>query len=216
MKYRSKNALIIVLLAVAVGVIFFLATAQTCGAQKEIQANEEGPLLKRLIYAGCVAGLAVVLILVTIQVRGTWKRRAEPKGRSTGRKAMSEKKMAFRCRKCGRVFRDELTKECTIECPLCGHVWRWPPPIELKLLEDRMIAFALDPENPRGDLTFATKVIARVSKGLAERILIAGNYLEGGEMLCICERCREIHVTQKKNRGLWGVCVGCRSALLIW
>ena len=216
MKYRSKNALIVVLFAVAVGTIFFLATAQTCDAQNQIQANEDNPLLKRLLLAGCVTGLAVVLILVATQLRGTWLRKAEPKGRPARRKAKSEKTMAFRCRKCGRVFKGELTKECTIACPLCGNVWRWPPPIELKLLEDRMIAFALDREKPRGNLTSVTRVISRLSKSFAERMLIAGNYLGGGEMLCICERCRELHITQKKNRGLWGSCVGCKSALLIW
>ncbi len=79
-----------------------------------------------------------------------------------------------------------------------------------------MIAFALDRENPRGNLTAATRVISRLSKSFAERVLIAGNYLDGREMLCICERCRELHVTQKKNRGLWGVCVGCKSVSLIW
>jgi Zn finger protein HypA/HybF involved in hydrogenase expression len=216
MKYPSKNTLIAVLFTVAVGMIFFLAPPQACGAPKKIQANKHDLLQKRLMLSGCVVGLAVVLILVTIQIRGTWQRKAEPKGRSANRKVKSERMMAFRCRKCGRVFKEELTKECTIECPLCGQVWRWPPPIELKLLEDRMIAFALDREKPRGNLTFAMKVISRFSKSLAERTLIAGKYLEGGETLCICEKCRELLVTQKKNRGLWGVCVGCKAALLIW
>ena len=216
MKCRSKNALIIVLFAVAVGIIFFLATAQTCDARNQIQANDDNPLLKRLLVAGCVTGLAVVLILVATQLRGAWLRKAKPKGRSARRKAKSEKTMAFRCRKCGRVFKGELTKECTIACPLCGNVWRWPPPIALKLLEDRMIAFALDRENPRGNLTSVTRAISRLSKSFAERMLIAGDYLDGREMLCVCERCRELHITQKKNRGLWGSCVGCKSALLIW
>lgn len=216
MKYSPKNALIVVIFTVAVGIIFSLATPQACGAQKRIQAGEDNPLQKRLLLSGCVAGLAVVLILVTIQVRGIWQRKAEPKGRPAGRKAKPERMMAFRCRKCGRVFREELTKDCTIECPLCGQVWRWPPPIELKLLEDRMIAFTLDKEKPRGDITFAMKVISRFSKSFAERILIAGKYLEGGETLCICEKCGELHVTQKRNRGLWGACVECKSALLIW
>jgi hypothetical protein len=88
--------------------------------------------------------------------------------------------------------------------------------MELRLLEDRMSAFALDPENPRGDLTFATKLIARLSKSFAERMLIAGKYLEGEEILCICEACGQIHIAQKKNRGLLAVCFGCKSVFLIW
>lgn len=193
-----------------------LATPGTCGAKNKTQPNQDNPFLNRLLVTGCVAGSAVVLLLVATQIRGSWQRNAESKGSTAKRKAVSARIMAFRCNKCGRVFKQELTKECTLECPLCGHVWRWPAPIELKLLEDRMFAFGLDPGKPRGDLTFAARVISRWSKSLAERILVAGKYLEGGEMLCICEKCAEIHVTRKKNRGLWGVCVGCKSALLIW
>jgi hypothetical protein len=79
-----------------------------------------------------------------------------------------------------------------------------------------MSAFALDLENPRGDLTFATKVVSRLSKSFAERMLVAGKYLESGEMLCICEECRQIHIAQRKNRGLLGICFGCKSVFLIW
>jgi hypothetical protein len=216
MNCLSKNTFIIVLVALAVGIFLVLATSKTCGAENETQTSQDNPLLDRLLLAGCVAGLVVVLILVSTQLRGTWQRKAEPDGRTAKRKAVSAKIMAFRCSKCGRVFKQELTRENTIACPLCGNVWRWPAPIELKLLEERMVAFALDLEKPRADLTFATKVISRWSKSLAEKILVAGKYLEGEEMLCFCEKCGEIHVTHKKNRGLWGICVGCKSALLIW
>lgn len=215
MKYRSNNSLLVALFTLAVGILLFLATAQTSAADSETETGGNSPLLNKLIPAGCIVGMAVVLILVITQIRGT-QSKAEPSPRSAKRKNVSERTIAFKCRNCGRVFKEELTRECTIQCPLCGHVWRWPPPIELKLLEDRMSAFASDPENPRGDLTLATKAISRLSKSFAERMLVAGKYLEPGEMLCFCERCREIHITQRKNRGLWGTCVGCKSVLLIW
>lgn len=216
MKTDLRTAFMIALLVATVSVLLFHPTTHAYGFVNETQTDQNDLLPRRLLLTACVAGLVVVLILIITQIRGTWQRKAEPNGDSANRKTMSEKTMAFRCRKCGRVFKEELTKECTIECPLCGHVWRWPPPIELKLLEDRMFAFALDPEKPRGDLTFATKVISRLSKSFAERILVAGKYLDGGEMLCICEKCGEIHITQKSNRGVWGICVGCKSVLLIW
>ena len=216
MKHRSKNALIFFLFTVALGLFFLLGTEQTFCADDETEIDENDPLLNKLLVAGCVVGVAVVLILVITQVRGKWQRQSKQVGRSANRKAMSARTMAFRCRECGKVFKEELSKERKIECPLCGHVWRWPPPIQLKLLADRMSAFALDLENPRGDLTLATKVISRLSKGFAERMLVAGRYLESGEMLCICGQCREIHITEKKNRGLLGVCGACKSVLLIW
>lgn len=215
MKYRSNHTLVFVLLTLAVGILLFLATAQTSNANSETETGANTSLANRLLPAGCIVGLAVVLILVITQIRGR-ERKAEPNSRPAKRKAMPDKTMAFKCKNCGRVFRKGLTEECRIECPLCGHVWKWPPPIQLKLLEDRMSAFALDPNNPRGDLTLPTKVISRLSKSFAERMLVAGQYLEPGEILCICEECRGIHITQRKNRGLLGICVECRSVLLIW
>jgi hypothetical protein len=98
---------------------------------------------------------------------------------------------------------------------MCGHVWKWPPPIELKLVKDRMTAFALDSKNPRGDITPAVRMISLFSKGVAERILSAGKYLEPGEMLSVCGNCREIHITLERNRGLLGVCVRCESVFLL-
>jgi len=216
MKRRTKNAFISVLLTLAVGIFLVLATSQTCGAQNETQANEDNPLLYKLLLVGCVAGLVVILLLVATQIRGTWRREAGPDGSMAKRKTVSARMVAFRCSKCGRVFKQELTEECTLACPLCGNVWQWPAPIELTLLEDRMLAFGLDQGKPRANLTLATKVISRWSKGLAERILVAGKYLQEGEMLCLCEKCAGIHVTKKKNKGLWGVCAECKSTLLIW
>jgi hypothetical protein len=108
-----------------------------------------------------------------------------------------------------------VTAECTVECPRCGYEWKWPPPLELKLVKDRMTAFALDSKNPRGDITPAVRMISLFSKGVAERILSAGKYLEPGEMLSVCEHCREIHITQARNRGLLGACVKCASVFVI-
>jgi hypothetical protein len=216
MKYRPKNVFIIVLLTFAVGIFFVLATSQTCGAKNHTQPNEDNPLLDRLLLIGSVAGAAVILVLVATQIRWTWRGKAGADGRTAKRKAVSAGIMAFKCTKCGRVFKRELTEECTLACPLCGNVWQWPAPIELTPLEDRMLAFGLDPGKPRANLTFATRVISRWSKSFAERILVAGKYLEEGEMLCFCEKCAEIHVTKRRNKGLWGVCAECKSALLIW
>ena len=94
-------------------------------------------------------------------------------------------------------------------------MWKWPPHVELKLVKDRMTAFALDARNPRGDITLAVRMISLFSKGVAERILSAGKYLEPGEMLSVCEHCREIHITHARNRGLLGVCVKCSSLFVI-
>jgi len=217
MKHQSKSASIIVLLMLAICIPLFLVSGQAFGADKQKQAIDENLLLKKLLVTGCLAGLVVVVILVITQIRrGTEQGKAKPLGSWARRKARSPRTRVLRCTGCGRVFREELTAERTIQCPLCGHVWRWPPPLELRLLRDRMSAFALDPEKPRGDLTFATRVIARLSKSFAERVLVAGKYLESGEMLCICEKCGEIHITQKKNRGLLGICSGCKCVFLIW
>ena len=216
MKTDLRPSFIIALLVAVVAVLLFHPPTHADGSENETQTDPKDAFLRRLLLAGCIGGLAVVLILVITQIRGTWQRKGGKDGGSLSPKAMSAKTLSFRCRKCGRVFKEELTEECTIECPMCGHVWRWPPPIELKLLEDRMFAFALDSENPRGDLTLATKLISRLSKSFAERLLVAGKYLESGEVLCICEGCREIHITQTRNRGLLGVCARCKSILLIW
>ena len=88
--------------------------------------------------------------------------------------------------------------------------------MEVRLLKDRMSAFARAPDKPRGDLTFVVRWIARLSIGFAERMLVAGKYLESGEMLCICEKCGEIQIAQRKNRGLLGICPGCGHVFLIW
>ena len=216
MKTRVKTASIIVLFTIVLCISLCLVSGGASGADKQTDADEENVLLKKLIVTGCLVGLAVVVILVITQIRGTEKKKAKGIVSSGRRKAKSSRTRVFRCSGCGRVFREELTADCTIKCPLCGHIWKWPPPLELRLLKDRMSAFALDPENPRGDLTFATRVLARFSKSFAERMLLAGKYLESGEMLCICEKCGEIQIAQRKNRGLLGICPGCGHVFLIW
>ncbi len=215
MKLRSRYAPIIVILTIVVCIPLSLSSEQECNAADETQGNEEGFLLKRVLAAGCLAGLAVVVILVTTQIRGTWRKKGESHGSSVSRKTGSGRTQAFRCRNCGRVFRERVTGEGTLQCPLCGHLWKWPPPIEMKLLKGRMRAFAIDLKNPRGDITLAVRMISRLSKRVAEGILTAGKYLEKGEMLCVCDNCHEIHIVQRKNRGLLGVCVKCKSVLVV-
>lgn len=216
MRRQPKKAPLAILWVLLATAFLFAASARVCGAAGAEEADEDNTLLKRLLVAGCVVGLAVVVLLVVTQIRGSTKGKPQPRGLPARSKGGPAKAVAFRCRECGRVFREELTEACKIECPLCGHVWRWPPPLALKLLKDRMTAFSMDPKNPRGDLSFATKWLCRLSKGFAERILVAGKYLESGEMLCICGQCGEVHISQKKSRGLLGVCVGCKSVFLIW
>jgi hypothetical protein len=216
MKCGPKSGSSIVLFILLLAAFLLLASARAGHAGTAAHTDEDNTLLKKLLVTGCVVGLVVVVVLVFTQVRGSIRGKRISRAVSAGGKARPGKDVAFRCRKCGRVFREELTEACKIECPLCGHVWQWPPPIELRLLRDRMTAFALDPANPRGDLSPAVKVLSRFSKGFAEKLLVAGRYLEGGEMLCICERCGEIHVAQKKSRGLLGGCVTCKAVFLIW
>jgi hypothetical protein len=216
MKSRLKSGSSTVLFIFVLTAFLLLGAARAWCAGVEARTDEDNALLKKLLVTGCVFGLVAVVVLVFTQLRGSAKGRRAPKAPAAGRKARPGKDVAFRCRKCGRVFREELTEACKIECPLCGHVWQWPPPIELKLLKDRMTAFALDPTNPRGDLSLATKVLSRFSKGFAEKLLVAGRFLEGAEMLCVCERCGEIHIAQKKSRGLLGGCVTCKAIFLIW
>jgi len=198
-----------------VAALLLLSATHASGSSNGTEADRDDLLQKKLLLAGSIAGLAVVLILVVTQLRGTWQRQGGPDRKSARRKTASEKALGFRCRNCGRTFREEVTAECTVQCPMCGHVWKWPPPIELKLVKDRMTAFALDSKNPRGDITPAVRMISLFSKGVAERILSAGKYLEAGEMLSVCENCREIHITQARNRGLLGVCVKCESVFVI-
>lgn len=216
MKKQINIVQIIVLFCVSFSIFVFLFSARTFAAGKQAQADQDHLLLEKLLVTGCLAGLAIVVILVITQIRGRQEKKAKPFGSLRKRKAKSPRTRVFRCRGCGRVFPGQLTAERTIKCPLCGHVWRWPPPLELRLLKDRMFAFALDAENPRGNLTFATRVLARVSKSFAERMLVAGKYLESGEMLCICEACGEIQIAQRQNRGLLGICPGCEHVFLIW
>jgi hypothetical protein len=199
----------------AVAVLLLLPTTHAYGSSDGRQADQDDLLQKKLMLAGSIAGLAVVLVLVITQMRGTWQRQEGPNRGSSNPRTASVKKLGFRCSKCGGTFREEVTAECTLQCPLCGHVWKWPPPVELKLVRDRMTAFALDSKNPRGDITPAVRMICLFSKGVAERILSAGKYLETGETLSVCEDCREIHITQATNRGLLGVCAKCTSVFVI-
>lgn len=215
MKFPPRHILIVVLFTILVWIPLILSTPQESSAANETQANEEGLPLRRLLVAGCLAGLAVVVMLVITQIRGTWKKRGESDGSSAHRKAGSVRTQAFRCRNCGRVFREKLTAEGTLQCPLCGHLWRWPPPIEMRRLKGRMRAFAIDPKNPRGDITPAVRMISRLSKRVAEGILTAGKYLEKGEVLCVCDNCHEIHIVQRRQRGLLGVCAKCKSVLVV-
>jgi DNA-directed RNA polymerase subunit RPC12/RpoP len=198
-----------------VAVVLLLPASNVEGSSNGTQADQDDLLQKKLLLAGSVVGFAVVLILVITQMRGTRQKQEGSNNGSAGSRAKSVKSLGFRCRSCGRTFRAEVTAESTIECPRCGHVGKWPPPAELKLVKDRMTAFALDPRNPRGDITLAVKTISLFSKGVAERILSAGKYLEPGEMLAVCEGCREIHITQARNRGLLGVCARCSSLFVI-
>jgi len=199
----------------AVAFLLHFSAMHAYGSSNGAQADRDELLQRKLLVAGSIAGLAVVLILVVTQMRGTWRRQEGSNRGSARRKPASTKTLGFRCRNCGRAFRGQVTAECTIKCPMCGHVWKWPPPIELKLVKDRMTAFGLDSRNPRGDITPAVKLICLFSKGVAERILSAGKYLEPGEMLSVCGNCREIHIAQGRNRGLLGVCVRCESVFVI-
>jgi len=199
----------------AVAFLLLFSTIHAYAASNGAQADRDELLQRKLLLAGSIAGFAVVLILVVTQMRGTWQRQERSNRGSVRRKPASTKTLGFRCRNCGRTFRGQVTAESKIKCPMCGHVWKWPPPIELKLVKDRMTAFALDSKNPRGDITPAVKLICLFSKGVAERILSAGKYLEPGEMLSVCGNCRELHITEKRNRGLLGVCVRCESVFVI-
>lgn len=217
MKTKSGTASIIVLFIISFLISLFLSSQDAFSADRPVPAGAENLLLKKLLLSGCLVAFVVVVILVVTQLRrGAGQRKSTPLGRWWSGKAESPRTRVFRCSGCGRVFREELTADFTIRCPLCGHVWRWPPPLEVRLLKDRMSAYARDPDKLRGDLTFAVRWIARVSMGFAERMLVAGKYLESGEMLCICEKCREIQIGQKKSRGLLGICPGCGHVFLIW
>ena len=215
MKLDARIALMLALWVAAVAVLLLLPTTHAYGSSNGTQADQDDLLQKKLMLAGSIVGLAVVLVLVITQMRGTWQRQEGPNRGPSNRRAASVKKLGFRCIKCGTTFREEVTAECTLQCPLCGHAWKWPPPVELKLVRDRMTAFALDSKNPRGDITPAVRMICLFSKGVAERILSAGKYLETGEILSVCEDCREIHITQATNRRLLGVCAKCASVFVI-
>jgi len=215
MKPDDRIALMLAFWVAAVAVLLLLPTMHAYGSSNGTQADQDDLRQKKLMLAGSIAGLAVVLVLVITQMRGTWQRQEGPNRSSSPRGAASVKTLGFRCSKCGRTFRGEVTEECTLQCPMCGHVWKWPAPIELKLVKDRMTAFALDSKNPRGDITPAVRMICLFSKGVAERILSAGKYLETGEILSVCENCREIHITPARNKGLLGVCAKCASVFVI-
>jgi len=215
MKALSRIGLIIVLLLAGIEVVLLPASAQPSGSANETRADQDNAKAKKLLVAGCFAGVVLGLILVITRIRGTGRRKREADRPTAAQKAGTERTLAFRCLKCGRVFRERIAEGRTVACPLCGHARQWPPAVGLKLLKDRMKAFSLDPDKPRADITIAARVISRFSKRFAGRVLSAGKYLDPGEMLCVCENCREIHIAQEKHRGLLGSCVKCKSLFVI-
>ena len=115
MKFPPRHILIVVLFTILVWIPLILSTPQESSAANETQANEEGLPLRQLLVAGCLAGLAVVVMLVITQIRGTWKKRGESDGSSAHRKAGSVRTQAFRCRNCGRVRRSRFSSICDLQ-----------------------------------------------------------------------------------------------------